>query len=679
MFIIRESLKEFVGKLIEKIDLYQARHHELDENDDTKKIIDTIDVSEQRLRILTDTGYEKVTHIHKTQPYRVYTIETENGEKLSCADNHKLFFFDKEAGRPAEEVFVKDLKKGDCIAVFGGKDYVKSITKHGFSHSMYDLTIDSKNHRYYTNNILSHNTTTIVAIIAWILCFSTDKNILVMANKGATAKEIISKLVEVFKGLPFFLKPGCISFNTESIVLDNGCRIISQTTTASSAIGFTIDMLYLDEFAHVDRSVAYEFWRSVYPTISASKTSRCIITSTPNGMSNKFFDIWDGSQKGLNSFASKKVYWWQVPGRDAEWERKTRSDFGDNEFDQEFNLSFSVSSTMLLKARDLKYLKRISKEYVQHDLNGLRKELNDKLTWHPDFDPYSIDYMRDAFVLSLDTAQGSPIQDGSKLDSDYNVLNIFKLVPMSEAALRDPYRVIKDVRDCFRLVQIGIYLDNKTNEKDLAEVAKYTTFNLFRNGIGDIDNTRVLVEVNFNGGRFMDVFRSHDNFYDNVLIHTAHRVAMDGEFIPLKAGYKTTPGNRSYYIDLGRDGIEQRRIITTHTDKKANLSTEGQLSSFGKNKKGKYEGIAIHDDISMTTLNLSRLFDSEEFLYFLSNYYETFLEGMPTYISSAINSYYSNDEQDLYNLHDGIKGALQIASGYSSRDEEIYDIYRGMR
>ena len=131
----------------------------------------------------------------------------------------------------------------------------------------------------------------------------------------------------------------------------------------------------------------------------------------------------------------------------------------------------------------------------------------------------------------------------------------------------------------------------------------------------------------------------------------------------MKAGYKTTPGNRSYYIDLGRDGIEQRRIITTHTDKKANLSTEGQLSSFGKNKKGKYEGIAIHDDISMTTLNLSRLFDSEEFLYFLSNYYETFLDGIPTYISSAINSYYSNDEQDLYNLHDGIKGALQIASG----------------
>ena len=103
---------------------------------------------------------------------------------------------------------------------------------------------------------------------------------------------------------------------------------------------------------------------------------------------------------------ARKYIWWQVPGRDAEWERKTRSDFGDNEFDQEFNLSFSVSSTMLLKARDLKYLKRISKEYVQHDLNGLRKELNDKLTWHPDFDPYSIDYMRDAFVLSLDTAQG---------------------------------------------------------------------------------------------------------------------------------------------------------------------------------------------------------------------------------------------------------------------------------
>ena len=673
---MRGKLKTIIGKLIGAIDKFQSRGHTLDQQDDTKKIIDTVDVSDRDLYVLSDSGLVKVSKIHKTQPYRVYRIKTKHGRTLECADRHKVFCGARNA---MTEVFVKDLNVGDRIYTITGMDEVIEISELPYSHTMYDLTIDHPTHRYFTNDILSHNTTTTVAILAWLLCFGVEKNIFMMANKQVTSKEVVNKLIEVFKNLPFFLKPGCIAFNTEAISLDNGCRVISQTTTASSAIGFTIDVLYLDEFAHVDPSVAAEFWRSVYPTITASETSRCIISSTPNGMGNKFFDIWDKSQKGENTFASKKVYWWQVPGRGEEYEKMMRANYGEEEFEQEFNLSFNVSSKMLLKPRDLELMNRISTEYVSVDLPNLRKDLNEKLLWHPDFDPTMIDYERDAFILSVDTAQGTPVSEGSKVSSDYNVINIFKILPLSEAQLRNPRRVIRDERDCFRMVQVGIYMDNTTNEKCSAIVARYITFDLFKCGVGLIDNTRVLVEVNFNGGLFLEVLRNHELFYDAVLIHTQHRQANDGEFIPAKAGYKTTPHNRSYYIDLGRDGIEDKRIVVTHIAKKDNESTVGQLASFGKNKKGKYEGIAIHDDISMTTLNVSRLFDNEDYQLFLSTFYDEKLHGIPTYIAKAINSYVSEDDAQLNVMLNAMLGYDKRRQEAENRDEEIRMIYNNYR
>jgi hypothetical protein len=114
---------------------------------------------------------------------------------------------------------------------------------------------------------------------------------MVMANKGATMVEIIDKIKEVYKHLPFFLKPGIYVNNQTTMRFDNGCRLFGQATTKTAAIGFAIHLLFCDEFAHIPASYIEPFYRSVYPTLSSSKISRFIITSTPNGM-NKFYDIY---------------------------------------------------------------------------------------------------------------------------------------------------------------------------------------------------------------------------------------------------------------------------------------------------------------------------------------------------------------------------------------------------
>ena len=83
-------------------------------------------------------------------------------------------------------------------------------------------------------------TVTSAIFITWYLLFNVDKNVIVLANKGATAAEIIDKIKSVFKGLPFFLKPGIIQNNVMTMRFDNGCRVMGQATTKTAAIGFTI-------------------------------------------------------------------------------------------------------------------------------------------------------------------------------------------------------------------------------------------------------------------------------------------------------------------------------------------------------------------------------------------------------------------------------------------------------
>lgn len=78
--------------------------------------------------------------------------------------------------------------------------------------------------------------------------------------------------------------------------------------------------LILDELAWVEPpSLLEDFWRSVFPTISRSRTSKVLVASTPNGTGNLFHKLYEGAVKGDNGFAYEKVMWDEVPGRDQEW------------------------------------------------------------------------------------------------------------------------------------------------------------------------------------------------------------------------------------------------------------------------------------------------------------------------------------------------------------------------
>ena len=194
-----------------------------------------------------------------------------------------------------------------------------------------------------------------VGYLLWYAIFKPEQTIAVLANKGATAREMLSRVTLMLENLPFFLQPGCKALNKGSIEFSNNSRIIAAATSGSSIRGMSVNLLFLDEFAFVEN--AGEFYTSTYPVVSSGTTSRVIITSTANGLGNIYHKLWEGAVQGTNEYKPFRVDWWDVPGRDAEWKRQTVSNTSELQFDQEFGNNFLGTSNTLIAGEFLLGLK----------------------------------------------------------------------------------------------------------------------------------------------------------------------------------------------------------------------------------------------------------------------------------------------------------------------------------
>lgn len=283
----------------------------------------------QNWEVLSDTGWVPVTHIHKTVEYKEWVIKTKSGKSLICADDHIVF------DSNYNQIFAKNLiPNSSKIITEDGDDLVVDVIETENSSNMYDLTVDSDNHRLYTNGILSHNTTMVVGYILWYIIFNEEKFVAILANKASTAREILSRVKIAYEALPLWLQQGVRTWNKGDIELENNCRVMATSTASSAIRGFSISLLYLDEFAFVPSNIADEFFTSVYPTISSGTTSKILISSTPNGM-NHYYKMWTEAVEGINGFITVEANWRQVPGRDQKWADDQKSVLGEQKFLQE--------------------------------------------------------------------------------------------------------------------------------------------------------------------------------------------------------------------------------------------------------------------------------------------------------------------------------------------------------
>ena len=207
------------------------------------------------------------------------------------------------------------------------------------------------------------------AYLLWFVLFNSEKTVAILANKGATAREMLARITLMLENIPFFLQPGSKALNKGSLEFSNNSRIVAAATSGSSIRGMSVNLLYLDEFAFVER--AAEFYTSTYPVVSAGKDTKIIVTSTANGIGNQFHKVWEGAVQGINQFKPFRVDWWDVPGRDDKWKTETIANTSQLQFDQEFGNTFFGTGDTLINAETLLSLR--AKPYKRLLENGLLK------------------------------------------------------------------------------------------------------------------------------------------------------------------------------------------------------------------------------------------------------------------------------------------------------------------
>ena len=79
--------------------------------------------------------------------------------------------------------------------------------------------------------------TTCVSYLLHYAVFNDSVNIGILANKAATARELLGRLQTAYENLPKWMQQGIISWNKGSLELENGSKILAASTSASAEIG----------------------------------------------------------------------------------------------------------------------------------------------------------------------------------------------------------------------------------------------------------------------------------------------------------------------------------------------------------------------------------------------------------------------------------------------------------
>jgi hypothetical protein len=423
---------------------------------------------------------------------------------------------------------------------------------------------------------------------------------------------------------------------------DNGCRVLAKTTTKTSGIGFTIHFLYMDEFAHINSNFIEAFFRSTYPTVSSSKVSRIIITSTPNGM-NKFYEIYQGALTGENSFNPIRVDWWQVPGRDDEWKKREIGNLGSEElFNQEYGNQFLSSSSLLLGSDELRKIRNNEVEYAWREISNLHyADVNyENLIWHPKFDLDKANLPGKKFVFSVDLSSGAK--------GDFTVINIFKVTPLPRAVI-EKMEEFEDEADFFGLIQVGVFRDNEIKLEDITKLLQILCSEVF-----EVDRVKIALEMNYKGELVYDKLSQRDDFYDEMFLFTKHTESAR----VLKPGIKYNEKNKMKYCELLRSLMRRDRIMVN--DKKWTIP---ELFTFGLNNSGTYSSQSGHDDVAMTLVNLPGLFDGYDFNQIVGEVFDE-LED---------NSY---KDMIIKKLESGFRGEEE--KGYSTKDGKSYGDFNNL-
>lgn len=366
-------------------------------------------------------------------------------------------------------------------------------------------------------------TTMVVGYILWYILFNEDKFVAILANKAPTAREILNRIKIAYESLPLWLQQGVRVWNKGDIELENNCRVMATSTASSAIRGYSISLLYLDEFAFVPSNIADEFFTSVYPTISSGTQSKILISSTPNGM-NHYYRMWTEAVEGQNGFKYIEANWRQVPGRDQAWADDQRRILGEEKFLQEMECEFMGSAGTLLSAAALKSLAFVKPQHVSE--SGIRL--------------YEAPIPEHSYVVIVDTSRGRGLDFSACIAIDITQI---------------PYKLV------------ATYKDNNISPLVYPSIIKQ---------IADYYNqAQVLVEINDNGQQITDsLFEDYE--YENILstVDLKGKIALTwGYGNRSQRGIRTTKSVKRLGCSILKNLVEGQKIFIQDFDVISELST----------------------------------------------------------------------------------------------------------
>lgn len=407
-------------------------------------------------------------------------------------------------------------------------------------------------------------TQTTASYILHYTLFNEQKTVAILANKGSTAKEIISRIKTSYEELPFWMQVGVVEWNKHSILLSNGSRVVAAATSSSAVRGMSISLLYLDEFAFLHPNMATEFFESVYPTVSSGKETKILISSTPKGL-NHFWKMYTDATEGRSEFTPYEINWNEVPGRDEAWKQKTIATIGQLSWEQEYEGSFAGSSNTLLSGGALKDLCAMPPIASKDHLRIWNKPVvSDN---HPGEDH--------VYIMTVDCSEG--------VGADYTVANVFDVTQY-------PFK------------QVAQYRNNLISPLHLPDIL-VSVAKMY-------NNAWMLIEINSAGKQVGDMVR-FDYEYENILMTSVNekrrQQLMFGSGNEMIPGVRTTKAVKKMGCSHLKHLIENEKLLIQDSE------AIFELSNFVRKGDSFAAEEGYHDDIVMSLVIFAWLVNQEFF------------------------------------------------------------------
>ena len=387
--------------------------------------------------------------------------------------------------------------------------------------------------------------TTCVAYLLHYIVFNDSVNVGILANKAATARELLGRLQTAYENLPKWMQQGILSWNKGSMELENGSKILAASTSASAVRGMSFNIIFLDEFAFVPNHIAEAFFSSVYPTITSGKSTKVIMVSTPCGM-NHFYRYWHDAQRGKNEYIATEVHWSEVPGRDDAWKEQTIKNTSEQQLKVEFECEFLGSVDTLISVTKLRNL--VFEDPLVNNHKGLL------VYEHP--------IKGNDYIITVDTARG--------IDHDSSAFIVFDITTY-------PYKTVARFKN--------------------AEIKPMLFPNIIHDTARAYNEAYVLVEINDIGEQVASIMQ-YDLEYENMLMcamrgRNGQQVGSGFSGSKTQMGVRMTQAVKKLGCSNLKTLMEDDKIVTNDYDIIAELTTFVQKKQSWEAEDG------CHDDLAM--------------------------------------------------------------------------------